>query len=341
MDANEEGRGSDTGLRWIGAAELMSLVSMDQAIGAVNGAMRALSKGRLIAPRRWSMPLDETARMGLMPGALPDSGRFGVKVLSMFGSAARGPLPSHQGVMLLFDMADGRSLCAIDAAALTALRTAAATAVATRALARPESSSLAIIGCGDQAALHVQVLRTVLPLRRIFLWNRTRAKAERFAETLSGGVDILVCVSPETAVRDADVVCTLTSSPKPLLYGRDFHAGQHVNLIGSSTAGPREVDDVLVARSRYFVDCRDHALDQAAELKSAIDNGLVNTAHIVGEIGEVLLGHAEGRMSPDDLTVYKSLGHVVQDLAVADMAYGIADGCLRSGSRSTALPITD
>lgn len=311
----------EEGLRWIGATELRRLVSLDQAIATVDGAMRALSDQRSIAPPRWSMGLGDDAKMGLMPGALTDSGRFGVKVLSLFGTAARGGLPSHQGVMLLFDLANGRPLCAVDAAALTALRTAAATAVATRALAPAWCDSVAIIGCGDQAALHLDALAAILPLRRVFLWNRTRGKAERLAMSRHGNVELIVCDSPAAAVRDAEVVCTLTSSPAPLLHAHDVRAGQHVNLVGSSTAVPREVDDGLVARSRFFVDCRTHASNQAAELRSAIGRGLVDAGHVVGEIGEVLLGRVRGRADPDEVTIYKSLGHVVQDLAVADAAF--------------------
>lgn len=309
-------------LRWIGARELRELAGITDAMPAIDDAMRAHSLRQSIAPQRWTMPLGPSARMGLMPGALPGKERFGVKILSLFDQATRGDLPSHQGVMLLFDTQDGKPLCALDAASLTALRTAAATAVATRALARPDAETLAIIGCGELAPLHLAAMDAILPLRRVFIWNRTRERAEAFADRHAGRFDSVVCDSAAAAIRDADVVCTLTAASEPILHGRDFRPGQHVNLVGSSTVDAREVDDELVARSAYFVDCHRHALSQAAELRGAIDRGMVDEHHILGEIGEVLLGRIPGRRHDRDITVYKSLGHVVQDLAVAQIIYG-------------------
>ncbi|MET0309839.1 MAG: ornithine cyclodeaminase family protein [Sphingomonas sp.] len=309
------------GLPWIGAEALLHRVAMGEAIACVDAAMRALSNGETIAPERWAMPVADHGRMGIMPGAAPFLSRFGIKVLSLFSAPARGDLPSHQGVMLLFDMADGRPLCAVDAAALTALRTAAASAVATRALARPQSGALAIIGCGGQAALHVAAMRNVLPICEVTLWNRTRATAEEFARAHLGGLSWRICATPAEAVAAADVICTLTAAAEPILAAGDFRPGQHVNLVGSSTLGPREVDDAFVVRSLYFADSREHALSQGAELRSAMANGLVRPGHILAEIGEVLSGEHAGRRTAEDITVYKSLGHIVQDLAVADAAH--------------------
>ncbi|WP_329629317.1 ornithine cyclodeaminase family protein [Sphingopyxis sp.] len=310
----------------IGAEELGGLVTIEAAMPAIEQAMRDLSQDEYIAPQRWTMALDRTAKMGFMPGALPSVGQFGIKVLSLFDAASRGDLPSHQGVMLLFDMNDGRPLCALDAAALTSLRTAAATAIATRALARPDSETLAIIGCGDLAQPHLAAMKSILPLRRVFIWNRTRERAEWFAEHHGKDMDVILCDTPADTVRDADVVCTLTSARAPILSGEDFRPGQHINLVGSSVAEAREVDGATIARSRYFVDSRSHALSQAGELRDAIERGLLGEDHISGEIGEVLTGRVGGRQNAEETTIYKSLGHVVQDLAVANLAYTAAIG---------------
>lgn len=326
ITSDGDGRRDDSTLRWISAAELPGLVSASAAMTAVEEAMCALSLQQSIAPQRWTMALDETARMGFMPGALPNIERFGIKVLSLFDPSARGELPSHQGVMLLFDMKTGRPLCALDAASLTAFRTAAASAVATRALARPDSATLAIIGCGDLAAPHLAAMAAIFPLRSVYVWNRTRSRAEAFAREHSERVDCVVCETPSDAARAADIICTLTSAPEPILDAKASRPGQHFNLVGSSTAEPREVADDLVVMSRYFVDSRSHALSQAAELRSAIDGKRVTEHHILGEIGEVLLQRVSGRTHADDVTVYKSLGHVVQDLAVANIAYAALTG---------------
>jgi ornithine cyclodeaminase/alanine dehydrogenase-like protein (mu-crystallin family) len=308
-------------LPWIDAAALLASVSVVEAIRLVDTAMRTVSEDGVAAPQRWTIPLSDNARLGLMPGAMQSIGRFGVKVLGLFEAAARGDRPSHQGLMLLFDLHDGRPLCVIDAAALTALRTAAATAVATRALARPGSTALALVGCGEQSHLHVEALLAIIPFTRLYLWNRTQAKAEAIALTCARQIEVEVCASPSDAVRRADVICTLTASHSPLLSGADIAPGQHLNLIGSSVDGPREVDSELVRRGRYYVDCRRHALSQAAELKRAIADNMVDETHVVGEIGEVLLGKVRGRRSDQEVTIYKSLGHIAQDLVVAHAAH--------------------
>ncbi|WP_411339394.1 ornithine cyclodeaminase family protein [Sphingopyxis sp. J-6] len=322
-------------LPWIGADELLRLVDMNEAITVVDEAMRVLSAGSVAAPERWAMPVADHGRMGLMPGAAPSLSRFGVKVLGLFDADARGALPSHQGVMLLFDLADGRPLCAVDGAALTTLRTAAASAVASRALARPGARTLAIIGCGDQAPLHLEALRAVFPIREVTLWNRTAKKADAFARRYLSGLAWRVCSTPAQAAAGADIVCTLTAATDPILSGKDFQPGQHVNLVGSSTVGPREVDDAFVAKVRYIVDSREHALSQAAEFVHAVGDGIVSQDHLVGEIGDVLTGAVAGRTRPDDITAYKSLGHIIQDLAVADAAFRKIAGPARNG-RSNA-----
>lgn len=309
------------GLPFISRSDLPRLVSIDEAILLVDDAMRSLSDGRVDAPERWAMPVSSEGRMGIMPGAAPAIERFGIKVLSLFDGKNRAGLPSHQGFMLLFDLTNGRPLCVVDGTGLTLLRTAAASAVATRALARSNSRSLAILGCGDQARLHVAAIRAVLPISEVTLWNRSAGKAEEFGRQHLQGLAWRVCATPAQAVDPADIICTLTGASEPILMGADLRPGQHVNLVGSSTAGPREVDDALVARARYIADSRDHARSQAAELQSAIANGRVRPDHVAGEIGDVLSGRIPGRLASSDITVYKSLGHIIQDLLVADAAY--------------------
>jgi ornithine cyclodeaminase len=312
-----------TGPPSIEGAVLAQLVSMDEAIGLVDAAMRTTVDIGTRAPERWAMPVSESGRMGIMPGSSAALGRFGIKVLSLYGAGQRGARPSHQGVMLLFDLANGEPLCVVEGNALTSLRTAAASAVATRALARADASSLAILGCGEQARLHIDAICRVRPITEIRLWNRTEANAQAFvrAHLRHLPVEVRVCNSSKDAVAGADIVCTLTASTQPILFGQDLQPGQHVNLVGSSQKGPREADDDAVARARYVADSRDHALSQGGELRHAIASGRVSDEHVLGDIGEVLLGRIVGRTSPSDITVYKSLGHIVQDLAVADAAH--------------------
>ena len=306
----------------INAPALEALVSMPDAIAIVDAAMRDLSSGRVVSPQRTVMSVNPATRLGLMPGAMPDLGRFGIKVVSLSSDAPKYGLPSHQGLMLLFDDTTGRPLAALDTHALTRLRTAAASAVATRALARGNAATLAIIGCGDLAASHIAAISSVRPIRRVILWSRTRQNAQKLAD---GRRDVShqetsVADDVEAAVAEADIVCTLTASPMPVLLGAWLKPGQHINLVGSSLRAPREADDEVVARGHFIADQRDHALAQAGEFCHAVEAGRVGTDHLKGEIGEVLLGRVPGRTGEDEITIYKSLGHVAQDLAVAEAA---------------------
>jgi alanine dehydrogenase len=298
------------------------LVSLLDAIEIVDMAMRDLSAGLVGAPQRSVMPVSPVVRLGLMPGSMAGIGRFGLKVVSLSSVAGQYGLSSHQGLMLLFDDTTGQPLCALDCHALTHLRTAAASAVATRALSRPESRTLAIIGCGDLAGIHIDAISVVRDITRVRVWGRSKAKAEDFAQNRSQVCDqeIVVTDTVEQAVEGADIVCTLTGSPTPILKGEWLAPGQHLNLVGASIRAAREADDEVVARGYFIADSRAHALAQAGELCHAIEQGRVNEAHLKGEIGEVLAGAVAGRTSADQITVYKSLGNIAQDIAVANAA---------------------
>lgn len=307
----------------INGPALAELVPLSDAIAIVDKAMRSLSDGQVMAPERAIMAVNPTTRLGLMPGAMPGLGRFGLKAVSLSTEAPRHGLSSHQGMMLLFDDQTGRPLAALDCHALTRLRTAAASAVATRALARPDAKTLAIIGTGDLALPHIEAMAMVRPIARVVIWGRSPDKARAVAETCSR-LAVTVADSIEAAVAEADIVCTLTASNVPILEGRWLKSGQHVNLVGASIRAAREADDEVVARGRFIADSRAHALSQAGELRHAVEQGRVGEDHLKGEIGEVLLGRVPGRTEPDQLTIYKSLGHVAQDIAVADAAFGRA-----------------
>jgi ornithine cyclodeaminase len=284
--------------------------------------------------------LGEGNAFGVMPGAFEgrevrtapqsaavsgghgDLSTFGAKLVSVFpGNFALGKM-SHQGVVILFDPETGAPSAVLEAGEITAIRTASASAAATDALARPDASSLAIFGCGAQARSHLEALTRVRRFKRIGIWGRDAVSARRLAlwtqETVA--IEARVFEDAEALAEQADVVCTVTSSATPILKGRWVRPGTHINAVGSSHAGPREIDTDLVAMSRYFVDNRRSALAAAAEFLAARDEGVVTDAHICGEIGEVLSGVVEGRRSAGDITLYKSLGHIAQDLAAVRYA---------------------
>jgi len=284
--------------------------------------MRRVSQGKTQMPLRTFVTLRSGAGLfAAMPGCIDEPTTFGAKLISVFPRNADRGLASHNGIVVLMDPDSGRVTGILDAASITAIRTAAATAVATRALARPDSRTLAILGAGEQAATHLEALAHVLPLKHIRLWARSPEKARDFAsrEGALRELAIEVRASVREAVRDADVICTLTGASEPILNGEWLAPGMHVNLVGASLAHTREADDEVVRRGRYFVDYRPSALAQAGELLHAQRCGIVTGEHLLGEIGEVLEGTLPGRERAADITIYKSLGIAAQDLAAAQL----------------------
>lgn len=310
----------------LGAKAIEALMPLERCITVVADAMQAVSRGDVLSPLRTVMPLGASGAMGIMPGAMLAQGCFGVKVVALYpGNGALG-LPSHAGMVLLFDAHSGAPLAVLESDSLTALRTAAASAVATRSLARAGSEVLALLGAGHQALWHARALAQVLPLRRLQVWSRSRAGAERFVQQLDlpGKPEIVIADDAHTATRGADVICTVSAAREPILRGEWLVPGQHVNLVGASVASACEADSTVVQRSRFFVDARASAQVQAGEWLQALASGAVTADHLRGEIGEVLSGQQVGRASGEDITVYKSLGHTAQDLATAQALVELA-----------------
>jgi ornithine cyclodeaminase/alanine dehydrogenase-like protein (mu-crystallin family) len=310
-------------IRYIDQAEVARRLSFDLCISIVRDAMIAFSRGETKQLLRSMLPLDEGRLFGVMPGALGGQGPFGAKLISVFAGNCAPGKPSHQGLVVLFDRVSGAPVCIVHAGEITAIRTAAASAVATEILARPEAHSLALLGCGEQAATHMQAIARVRNLETVVVWGRSQERARAFVERNQARLSIPICVaaSVEEAVAKADIICTLTSASEPVLKGAWVQPGTHLNLVGSSYAGPREVDNDLVVCSRFIADSREGILRQGAEFLFAKEAGLIADDHIVAEIGQVLSGAIEGRRTPEEITVYKSIGHVVQDLASAWALY--------------------
>lgn len=302
-------------LLFIDSPNVRANLAMATLIPVVREAMIALSAGKVDQLLRSFIPVKERHIFALMPAANHAAGHFGVKVLSVFPDKA-GEI-QHEGYILLFAESTGLPLCMAEAEDITRLRTAAASAVATEALATADASDLAILGTGKQAATHIEAIACIRQLRRVRIWGRDRAKAEILAEKQR---DILgfvpeVCASAEAAVAGADIICTVTGARDPILKGAWVKPGAHVNAVGSSTPVPAEIDNDLVAKSRFIADHRPHVLLHGGEFLRAKQAGLVTDDHVVAEIGEVLAGLKPGRTAKDQITIYKSLGHAVQDLA--------------------------
>ena len=310
-------------LRVINPRQVIDLLPMSTCIELMDGAMRTASDGDAVMPLRAKMDLPSGGMLGWMPGALGSPGVFGMKLVSVFPGNFDAGMHSHHGVVVLFEPEHGRPYAVVDASEITAIRTAAASALATRLLAREDSRILTIMGYGAQGRQHLESMLCVRPFDEVRIWGRSLERATTFAETWGPrfGVQVRPVADARTAVEGADVICTVTASPTPIVLGDWLEAGQHINAVGTSFPGIRELDTHAVASSRMFVDLREGALAQAGEFQMARDEGAIDDTHILGEIGEVALGRVVGRISPIDITLYKSLGLVVQDLAAAAYVY--------------------
>jgi ornithine cyclodeaminase len=299
-------------------AQVEELLDYPGCIDAMRRAMIALSTGERAQPLRQIFPAGDGQMWGIMPGELAALSTFGAKLVSVFADPERPGCTRHQGVVVAYDGETGAVSCIADAEPITKIRTACATAVATDALARADSEVLAIFGTGVQAEAHLRALPLVREFRKILLWGRSPEKTQAFAEQMSEAIGrTIMPVSDSREAAAADVICTVTSSREPILLAEWVKPGTHINLVGSSMLGPVEVDNALVAKARYVADYRPGVLAQGAELAAARDAGLVGDSHVIAEIGEVLAGRVQGRENDSQITIYKSLGHVVQDLAAA------------------------
>lgn len=292
-------------------------LTMPACIEVMDATMRALAKGEAILPLRSHVGLPSGDGLLLMPSALPSANAVGVKLLSLFmGNPSRG-LPAIQGVVVLFDAQTGELRAVADAVSVTAIRTAAVSGVATRLLANPDADDLTILGSGTQAVSHLSAMLAVRPIRRVRVWSRNFDNACAFAERESDKHDIAiqVCKEAESAVAGASLICTCTSASEPVLSSAWVADGAHINAVGAYTPQMRECDSALVARARLFVDSRESALAEAGDLLIPFGEGLLTAAAFESELGAALQDRVLGRQSPDEITLFKSCGLAVQDLA--------------------------
>ena len=299
------------------AAQVEALLDYPGCIEAMRRAMIALSSGERPQPLRQIFTVGRGEMFGTMPGELAALSTFGAKLISVFSDPERPGRTRHQGVVVAYDGTTGAVSCIADAEPVTKIRTACATAVATDALARADAEVLAIFGTGAQAEAHLYALPLVRRFREILLWGQSAERTCELAAKMSRvlGRTINAVAEGEEAAGRADVICTVTSSPQPILLGEWVRSGTHINLVGSSYLGPVEVDTALVVKARYVADYRPGVLAQGAELAVARDAGVIDDTHVIGEIGDVLAARLEGRENDEQITLYKSLGHVAQDLA--------------------------
>lgn len=307
--------------------EVRELLPMGECIEVMEAALVSLARGEVLLPLRQITWLpDGRSALATMPAYAGHLGAVGVKVITVFPGNEGSELDAHQGAVLLFETERGRPLLLCDATEVTAIRTAAVSGVATKHLAREDAADLAILGSGTQARTHLEAMLAVRDVRRVRVWSRSEGHARAFArrESEARGVRIEVASAAEQAVRDADLVCTTTSAREPVLLGEWLGPGMHVNAVGFSGRAGREVDSAAVSRARLYVDRRESAVNEKGDVVIPIEEGAIDEDHVVGELGEVLVGEIPGRSTPEEITLFESAGLAIEDLASAHHLYGKA-----------------
>lgn len=302
----------------LGHHDVQTLLTYPDCIAAMEEALAATARGGEVHNPLRSIVRPENAQgfLGLMPayrgGAKP---AFALKEICLFpGNPARG-LDTHLGAVLLHSAETGELLGVFNASAITAIRTASVSAVATKLLARDDAHTLAIIGAGVQAQSHLRAIPLVRNITEVRVCSRTRSKAEALG-------DVHIIDSVEECVRGADIIVTATSSREPVLKREWIAPGAHINAVGSSIAAARELDSAAVAAASFFVDRCESTLNESGDYLMALrDGAIAGPEHIRAELGELLTGKAKGRTSRDEITLFKSLGIAIEDLASAQLLY--------------------
>lgn len=309
----------------VNQTEAEQLLPMSECISAMEDAFTALARGEAEQPLRTIFkPAEVKGVLALMPTfrASP-SPLFGLKAICVFpGNAAIGK-DAHQGGVMLFDGETGEPLALVNASAITAIRTAAVSGLATRLLAREDAGDLAIIGAGVQARPHLLAINCVRPLRRVRIVSRNFVSARKFANEMQpqSPVPIEPIETVEGAVRGADIIVTATTSREPVLNRSWISPGAHINAIGTYSPKAREIDTATMVAASLFVDRRESALNEAGDYLIAASEGAIGPEHIRADLGEVLTGIHSGRTSAEEITIFKSLGLAIEDLAAAAFVY--------------------
>lgn len=304
--------------------DILRLLDMAELIPALEKAQVEYSQGKALPPMRFGVKTPPyPGSLDLMPGYLEESDALGVKVLSLRRDNPRLGLPLIHATLLLHDPLTGRLLALMEAASLTAARTAAVSGVATKYLARAEAFTLAVVGTGRQARTHLWAMATVRPIQQVRAYNLHPEGGAAFKREVEDrfGLPVQVVSSAREAIRGADIVVLSTTAVEPILRGDWLEEGMHINSIASATPQVRELDSEAIRRSKVVVDSREAALHEAGDLLIPMAEGVITADHIYAEVGEIASGAKPGRTGDREVTLYKSLGLALQDVAAAKLLY--------------------
>lgn len=306
-------------MRIVEAAEARERLTPEVCIELMKEAFIALESRKADQPLRSIVKLPDGEAFGFMPAYLGADDCFGAKVITAFHKNIGTAYPSHMGYVMLFESQHGSFVGMADASVITEVRTGAVSAVATDLLARKDAKQLAIIGAGAQGRSHLAAILCVRKIEEVRVFDLFPASAERYAREMQEkyGVKVSVAASAEACVRDADIICTLTPSKEPFLKKEWIRDGAHINAVGTFSPTTREVTSELVAAARLYSDYTDSMKKECGEYLIPVQEGLIDEGHIVGSIGEVLLGRAPARGSAEEITLFDALGLAVEDVMCA------------------------
>ncbi len=307
-------------IRILSRQDVRQALPMRQAIEAVKRAFAQLSTGQANVPLRVALDVPRHNGVTLfMPGYLSADDQMAVKIVSVFNDNPSQGLPLIHALVIVVDATTGSPAAVMDGTYLTALRTGAASGAATDLLARPDAHTAAVFGAGAQGRTQLEAVCAVRPIHQAWVYDVAPRQAAAYAEEMSQRLSLPVRVAetPAQAVRQADVICTATTATSPVFADADIPPGTHVNAVGAYTPHMQEVPPETVLRARVVIDHRESSLAEAGDLLIPIGQGLMTEDHIYAELGEIAAGSKPGRASPDEITLFKSVGVAVQDVAAA------------------------
>lgn len=304
--------------------EVEEILTMKDCIGVMRDAFTALAKGGSYNPLRSIMRLPtKKGLFGMMPGYTSENDIFGIKAISVFPGNYKEGISSHQGVVLLFEGDHGRLIAVMDAEVITAVRTAAVSALATDVLAKKDSKILAILGAGVQGRRHLESISLVRGIERAYVWDIDDRYSQAYiaSESPRYNFDITAAGSAEEAVKDADIICTVTPAKAPILRLKWVKPGAHINAVGACTPDAQEIESGLMAHSSLYTDCRESLFNEPGDFLIPKKEGLIAEDHVKGELGELIAGVISGRASDKEITLFKALGLAIDDLAAGYYVY--------------------
>ena len=305
--------------------DVRAVLSMNDLIDAMEAALDQFSGGGVRQPLRHIVDVgDGQAFYGVMPAYIGKPQALGTKLVTVFHQNAAAGLPSHLATIVLHDPETGALRAVMDGRYITEARTAAVSAASARHLARPDARVLAVLGSGVQARSHIEALTRVRAFDEVRVWGRDAGRVRALLDEvkpLTGPTRMVAADSPLAAAEGADVIALVTASREPVLSRAAVRDGAHICAVGACRPDQREMDTALVRDARLFVDSRAGALAEAGDLVIPIREGAIDASHIAGELGDVIGGRTPGRQHAKEITIFKSLGMAVEDVAAAHLAF--------------------